>query len=147
MISLLFFTAVTLSQINCPGSSGAPTVPMVLVATPVQYGSKLSLTCAVIDKGTLLLDTTTTPPTLRGLVAITPVQVLPVFVDGEIPAGAVDGTNAAYTLMFTPTSGSLLLFRNGLLQQIAGDYTLTGNVVTFNAPPQAGDTLQASYRH
>jgi hypothetical protein len=72
-----------------------------------------------------------------------------VFVDLETPNGAMNGTNAAFTLSMTPTPAtSLLLFRNGLLQKMGVDYTLNGSSVSFLAGsvPQPGDLLQASYR-
>jgi len=71
------------------------------------------------------------------------------FVDLELPAGTVDGTNATFALSYAPApSTSLLLFRNGLLQKAGVDYTLAGSTVTFLAGsvPQPGDSLQASYR-
>jgi hypothetical protein len=76
--------------------------------------------------------------------------ILPLFSDGEMPAGALNGINTAFTLLFAPSpAASLILFRNGLLQTQGFDFTLTGNVVTFLAGslPQAGDELTASYRY
>ncbi len=76
--------------------------------------------------------------------------ILPLFSDAETPGGAINGTNAVFTLGFAPSpAGSLILFRNGLLQTASFDYTLTGNAVTFfsGSIPQAGDQLLASYRY
>lgn len=73
----------------------------------------------------------------------------PAFVDGEAPTGIVDGSNTAFGLSAVPDPlGSLALYRNGMLQKIGQDYTLSGNVVTFVnlATPQPGDTMLASYR-
>jgi hypothetical protein len=73
----------------------------------------------------------------------------PSFVDGEAPTGIVDGSNTAFGLSAVPDPvGSLALYRNGMLQKIGQDYSLTGSVVTFvaAATPQPGDTLLASYR-
>jgi hypothetical protein len=73
----------------------------------------------------------------------------PSFVDGDSPAGIVDGANAAFTLTSTPSpASSLAVYRNGLLQKIAQDYTFSNRTVTFitSALPQPGDTLLASYR-
>lgn len=72
-----------------------------------------------------------------------------IFVDGEQLTGALDGTNSVFGITAIPTpQSSLLLFRNGLLQKAASDYTISGQVVTFapGATPQAGDTLLAYYR-
>jgi hypothetical protein len=75
---------------------------------------------------------------------------LPVFVDFETPGGIVDGSNASFTLANTPNPvTSLLLYRNGLLQQAGADYTIqTDGSVLFIAAslPQPGDVLLASYR-
>jgi len=71
------------------------------------------------------------------------------FLDGDSPAGIVDGSNATFALSQTPSPGtSLALYRNGILQKAIQDYTLSGSSVTFAAAnvPQAGDTLLASYR-
>jgi hypothetical protein len=71
------------------------------------------------------------------------------FVDAEVPGGTLDGTNAAFTLSNAPTPpASLTIFRNGLLLRPGGDYTLSGNAVTFlsGAIPQPADALLASYR-
>lgn len=71
------------------------------------------------------------------------------FIDGEIPSGAMDGSNAVFTLANVPNpASSLSLFRNGLLLTQGGDYTLAGNTITFQigAVPQPNDVLSASYR-
>jgi len=86
---------------------------------------------------------------VRGDGSLGPCGANLVFVDLETPNGAMNGTNAAFTLSMTPTPAtSLLLFRNGLLQKIGVDYTLNGSSVSFLAGsvPQPGDLLQASYR-
>jgi hypothetical protein len=71
------------------------------------------------------------------------------FVDAETPGGTINGTNASFTLVNAPDPpASLALFRNGLLQEQNGDYTLASNVITFEtgAVPQPGDILVAYYR-
>jgi hypothetical protein len=73
----------------------------------------------------------------------------PGFVDGETPAGLINGTNAVFTLANTPSpSTSLAVYRNGVLQKQDLDYSVTGNVVTFagTALPKAGDVITVSYR-
>jgi hypothetical protein len=72
----------------------------------------------------------------------------PSFVDGESPSGIVDGSNTVFGLATVPDPGSLAVYRNGMLQKTAQDYTLAGSTVTFvaGATPQPGDTLLASYR-
>ena len=71
------------------------------------------------------------------------------FSDGEIPAGTMNGSNAAFTLANVPSpSSSLALFRNGILLTPGADYTVSSNSVTFQTGrlPQSGDVLLASYR-
>ena len=73
----------------------------------------------------------------------------PVFTDAEVPAGAINGVNATFTLANTPNpASSLVLFRNGMAQKSGVDFTLTGATVQFltAAIPQAGDSLLAWYR-
>ncbi len=73
-----------------------------------------------------------------------------VFVDNEVPAGAINGTNASFSLANIPLpAASLHLFRNGLLLNAAVDYTLSSAAITFVGAsiPQPSDTLVASYRY
>jgi hypothetical protein len=73
-----------------------------------------------------------------------------VFVDQEVPSGAVDGSNTLFTLLSAPSpTASLQLFRNGVLQKAGFDYTLSGSSITFisAATPQPGDTILTYYRH
>lgn len=74
---------------------------------------------------------------------------VPAFIDGDSPAGIVDGANRLFTLSAQPYPvTSVSVYRNGLLQKVGKDYTLNGNVLQFADPsiPQPGDTLLASYR-
>jgi hypothetical protein len=71
------------------------------------------------------------------------------FVDGETPGGTVNGVNATFTLANAPApASSLALYRNGLLQQQGGDYSLSSSSITFigSYPPQPADVLTAYYR-
>ena len=73
----------------------------------------------------------------------------PLFSDGEVPGGTVNGNNTTFTLANAPSpAASLALFRNGIAQKATVDYTLTGSTVQFltGAVPQPGDTLLAWYR-
>ena len=73
----------------------------------------------------------------------------PGFVDGDAPAGLVDGANTAFTLSGVPNpAASLTVYRNGMLQKPGQDFTLSGNQIQFvtAAAPQPGDTLAANYR-
>lgn len=73
----------------------------------------------------------------------------PVFIDAEIPAGAVNGANSVFTLANAPSPAeSLQLYRNGLLMRSSSDYNISVDTITFltGAIPQSGDTILASYR-
>jgi hypothetical protein len=74
-----------------------------------------------------------------------------VFVDSEVPGGTIDGSNVSFTLANTPNpAASLKFYKNGVLLNQGGDYTLSGSNITFastSVTPQVGDTLIASYRH
>ncbi len=74
-----------------------------------------------------------------------------IFVDAEIPTGAVDGFNNVFHLAHTPNPpGSLFMFHHtGRLVYIGNgdDYTVSGGgVVTFGVPPLLGDVIYANYR-
>jgi hypothetical protein len=73
----------------------------------------------------------------------------PSFMDGDSPAGIVDGSNTSFTLSGVPSPAtSLAVYRNGVLQKTGQDYTFASGTVQFVAAsaPQPGDTLLASYR-
>ena len=71
------------------------------------------------------------------------------FADVEVPAGAVDGNNASFTVGGDPNpASSLMVFRNGVLQQPGFDYSATSRTIAFlgGSVPQSGDVLLAIYR-
>ena len=65
----------------------------------------------------------------------------------ETPSGAVDGVNQAYTLANSIVLGSEQVFFNGLLQEpgVGNDYTISGNVITFNNAPLVNDRIRVTY--
>lgn len=70
------------------------------------------------------------------------------FADKEVPSGAIDGSNATFTLAHTPTAGSEHVFLNGILQADGGgDYAISTGTITFNTPPPSGSVLLVSYRY
>lgn len=68
----------------------------------------------------------------------------------EVPAGAVNGSNAVFTLSHNPVTTSVQVYKNGLLLLISptGDLTLSGVTLTFNVNeiPLPGDVIQAIYQ-
>jgi hypothetical protein len=69
------------------------------------------------------------------------------FADNETPSGLVNSSNTVFTLAHTPVAGSLLLFRNGVLQVVGTNYTLVGGTITFTSAPSTGNTIRGSYRY
>lgn len=70
------------------------------------------------------------------------------FVDKEIPAGSINGSNTAFTLANTPVVGSEHLYLNGVLQEsgAGNDYTISGANITMLTAPLTGEKLRVSYR-
>jgi len=63
----------------------------------------------------------------------------------ETPSGSINGSNTAFTLTSTPTSGTLSLYLNGVRQTLTSDYTITGTAITMVTAPVTGDSLVATY--
>jgi hypothetical protein len=63
---------------------------------------------------------------------------------GEIPTGTINGTNDEFVLSSTPgDSDSVLVFLNGVLLYNGIDYTIVGDTITLNTPPQTSSVLYA----
>lgn len=113
-------------------------------------GSLANVNTTVAGISTSLVNLTNT---VNGLVStvskLSNVGTTTNFVDAEVPAGTMDGTNTSFTLANTPAPvSSFVLYRNGLAQAPGVDYTLSGAAITFFAgsTPQSSDILQAFYR-
>ena len=62
--------------------------------------------------------------------------------------GATDGVNAAFTLAYPPSdNNSIMVFVNGVLLEYgaSNDFTISGNIVTFNDPPPPESKVTATY--
>ncbi|HYO82018.1 MAG TPA: hypothetical protein VES20_11485 [Bryobacteraceae bacterium] len=71
------------------------------------------------------------------------------FIDNEVPAGSLNGSNGVFTLTTAPApASSLALYRNGLLQRVGVNYEIAGSTITFTTGniPGSGDVLLSSYR-
>lgn len=70
------------------------------------------------------------------------------FIDKEVPAGLINGSNTTFTLANTPIAGSEHVYLNGILQEsgAGNDYTISGATMTYGAAPLAGEKLRVSYR-
>ena len=66
----------------------------------------------------------------------------------EIPSGDRDGVNTAFAVSHIPSSGTLMLFLNGILLKLGTDYILDiddESVITMIEAPFASDWLAAIY--
>ena len=135
--------AFTLTSIPNPAASVALSRNGLLLKQSLDYtlssNSILFLAGAVPQTGDTLLAS------YRLAVALPGVG----FIDGETPAGAINGVNSSFALAQSPNPAtSLSVFRSGVRLKPVTDYTISGNSLTFVAGhvPQTGDVLQCSYR-
>lgn len=67
----------------------------------------------------------------------------------ETPGGVIDGSNTTFVLSQVPLAGTLQFFKNGVLQLLVQDYTISGYTITTTTPPlitpPPADTLYAVY--
>jgi hypothetical protein len=133
----------TLAGIPNPAASMALSRNGLLLKQALDYtlssNSILFLTGAVPQTGDTLVASYRLAVSLPGVG----------FVDGETPAGTINGVNNAFTITQSPNPpGSLSVFRSGVRLKSGADYTVNGTSLTFVAGhvPQTGDVLQCSYR-
>lgn len=81
-----------------------------------------------------------------GLQFLTFVGTSSLFVDGEVPSGAVNDVNTAFTIANTPTAGSVKVYHNGIRLKLTEDYTFSGITITFVTAPATGDNILVDYR-
>jgi len=68
------------------------------------------------------------------------------FVWGEIPTGAINGTNQVFTTASAYSPGLLAVFLNGMRQRHPADYSETGSqTFQFVAAPLSGDSISIDY--
>jgi mevalonate pyrophosphate decarboxylase len=66
---------------------------------------------------------------------------------GEIPVGAINGSNATFTSAFVFVPESLKVFLNGVRQKLVSDYTSSGgSAITFLVSPIVGDSILIDYQ-
>ena len=66
---------------------------------------------------------------------------------GEMPTGAINGSNATFTSLqnFVPLTVDVIL--NSTIQTYGIDYITTGtNIITLNVAPVGGDILRLNYK-
>jgi hypothetical protein len=71
-------------------------------------------------------------------------QSLPVWLPGDIPAGAIDGTNAAFILAHAPVNNKAAIVHNGS-RLLPSQYAIVGINLTLTFNPLADDNLLADY--
>jgi len=68
------------------------------------------------------------------------------FVYGEIPAGAINGTNKLYTVDNSFLANTLEVYLNGLRQRRVDDYNeISDTEFEFVLAPRVGDTVSVDY--
>jgi hypothetical protein len=130
--------------------------PLTRAADSDTY-NELTGSLVYVENGTTLADTrffcTSNSGGTLGVTAVTYVQdnaagiTSANFVVEEIPAGSLNGVNTTYTLAFTPVSGKLKLFLNGirLRSGVGNDYTISTATITMASAPASTDVLIADY--
>ncbi len=116
----------------------------------IPIGNGTTYTAATITAGTGISVTNGSGSiTLAVTTGASGVVLASNFVVRETPTGTVNGTNATFTLAFTPLSGTEHVFVNGVLQNpgTGNDYTISGATITFltGAIPQTNDVVRVSY--
>ena len=135
-------------------ASGAP-----VRATDMDAWTEVPSAFVVVEEGTANADTiwlcTSNKGGTLGSTAITWQQIPTTaglsntnFVDKEIPSGAINGSNTAYTLANTPVAGSEHVYLNGMLIEsgAGNDYTISGANITLLSAPLTGEKLRVTYR-
>jgi hypothetical protein len=63
-------------------------------------------------------------------------------------SGEVDGLNSVFSLSYSPSPvSSLMFYVNGVLQKSSLDYVLSGNIVTTTVAPEPGSSVTATYAY
>lgn len=64
----------------------------------------------------------------------------------EAPSGAVDGSNTAFVLTYSPSANAnVILWLNGIVQYQGTEYTISGKNITMATAPVVGQSLWAVY--
>jgi hypothetical protein len=126
------------------GSTGGGTSGGVVLPISMNQVTGLTSTLAALNAAIATLSAQ-----LNSFMASTTPATNAAFVDAENPAGTLNGSNTTFNLSQVPTPVSALsVYRNGLLQAIGIDYTLSGSTLTFlpASIPKSSDIVSAFYR-
>ena len=136
----------TLSGARVGLSDGA-----ILVGDAGNAGSDLTLTAGQIivgdAAGKAVAVTMSGDATIDETGAVTFTAAGATLVDGETPAGTIDGSNDLFTLANVPTAASEHVYLNGLRQKSGDDYTIAADEIEFTTPPPNGSNLLVDYRY
>ena len=69
------------------------------------------------------------------------------FIRNEIPSGIINSINKVFSLINNPVVGTVELYLNGMLQYpgVGFDYTISGNIITFNKAPRSNSEVLVHY--
>lgn len=59
------------------------------------------------------------------------------FVFNEVPSGTINGSNVTFTITNTPTTGTFVLYIDGLAMTPTVDYSRSGTTITCVIPPSS----------
>jgi hypothetical protein len=118
-----------------------------LVSANIDTNAGLKFDASTPKKMQVALDGTSLSVSALGL-KVNATTLNATFITREIPSGAVNGSNTAFTLAATPVVGSEQVFLNGLLQEpgAGNDYTISGAAITYLTAPASTDRLRVNYR-
>lgn len=72
---------------------------------------------------------------------------VPALVWNEVPSGTVNGTNATFTIAYTPySSASIAVIVNGSTMKNPDDYSISTTTITFVTAPPTGSTILVNYQ-
>lgn len=148
------FTAVNGSATSATRSDGAPKADSTVIASTANHPTFAQLQTKVngyvpISRTLTINGTTFDLSANRSWTVgstITPVS-------GEVPTGALNGSNVTFTSAHTPISGSLSIIYNGLILQPSVDYTFSGTTATIlltghlSSAPISTDYLLFNYQY
>lgn len=95
------------------------------------------------------LSSTALTSSAAGIKLVLPVDVVTnsKIVTREPANGTIDGINVTFTLAYLIVAGSECVYLNGILMDegTGNDYTISGQVITFEYPPEVDDKLRVNY--
>jgi len=130
------------------GTQGLTTDAGGLLTTKVASGLQIdgSGNVAVLIDPT---SSTALTSSSAGIKLVLPVDVVTnsKIVTREPANGTIDGTNLVFTLAYPIVLGSECVYLNGILMDegTGNDYTISGQVITFEYPPEVDDKLRVNY--